>query len=161
MFRRLTCSIPSATLPQTILVGAGFRFSPTPLSLCVPLPAFKEPPPFVSQKVRERTVLPPVGNYGLFSTARSHRTPLRSLWMRGRLVSAPLKTAHSCAGCVPVLSSLQQPTGRDPAGTTPTECSSWDYFLSDGSFPECRPPTASHQTWWNNFSAPRGTALWQ
>ena len=40
-------------------------------------------------------------------------TPLRSLWMRGRLVSAPLRTAHSCAGSAPVLSAPKQPAKNE------------------------------------------------
>lgn len=37
---------------------------------------------------------------------------LYSLSMRGELVSAPLKTAHSCAGSAPVLSVPNQPAKR-------------------------------------------------
>lgn len=52
---------------------------------------------------------------GLFSLAAHSEaacTPLYSLWMQGKLVSAPLKTAHSCAGSAPGLSIPKQPAKR-------------------------------------------------
>lgn len=51
----------------------------------------------------------------ILHSAAAH-TSLYSLWMQGKLVSAPPKTAHSCAGSmagsVPVLSIPKQPAKR-------------------------------------------------
>lgn len=82
-------------------------------------------------------------------TRRSAPLQSASLWMRGELVSAPLKTAHSWAGSVS--RDSKQPLQDGPS--LPTEPRRLTLFFlglvpvrSDGSFLENR-PLASSRTW--------------
>lgn len=116
--------------------------------------------PAVSQKVRETereregAAFPPAANSILHTdrrqawlhTRRSAPLQSASLWMRGELVSAPLKTAHSWAGSVS--RDSKQPLQDGPS--LPTEPRRLTLFFlgldpvrSDGSFLENRPLTSS------------------
>lgn len=116
--RRVTCSNPCVTLPWTILVSsaapkknacrAAFRLCDRKKTTTIQLlwPRITE---------RENLVVSYCKLQIILHSAAAH-TSLYSLWMQGKLVSAPPKTAHSCAGSmsgsVPVLSIPKQPAKR-------------------------------------------------
>lgn len=79
---------------------------------------------------------------------------LYSLSMRGELVSAPLKTAHSCAGSAPVLSVPNQPAKRIQPEPRRQDRGALllvlpSFFFS--FFYHRYASAACEQTWWNDF----------